>query len=274
MFSLRTHAGFCCAIHRKTRLLNGFRSRYPTPPDATATETGLMHFIPGPGNMKLYGAGILGRRLFEYDPTAGEYGKIRDYGTAFGDDGIDKYNHDVPLIRTMTAGNNGKIFLEARTDKMRIVSVDIESGEKTNYGIMRVDGFAPASAVSAAVGLDGTVYFGAWETRKDKGLPHQLILFNPDGVSKRPPEKYKNIQEPPDAPSARVPYEYYLSTINCNSVFVTRGTFFAKELGCQGANTAYTEKRMRRHCSGKRKWRAPFRGPRPDKEPISLPCFP
>lgn len=231
--------GFLLRYSPKNETIEKLPLKIPNVPWRNSDGNGLMHFLPGPDKVKLYGASIIGQRLFEYDPTAGKHGKIRDYGVIFGEDKFNAYTEDVPLVRTMAVGNDGKIYVGAKNyvsgkKGASIVAVDINSGEKQNYGLMRVEGFPQIEcSVAATVGRDGTVYFATWKIKKD--LPLQLILFNPAGVEKKLPASYKDrFKIESDEKPNPFQYSYYYPSRSHNSIFVSRGSFFAQELGFCG----------------------------------------
>jgi hypothetical protein len=231
--------GFLLRYSPKSEAIEKLPLKIPNAPWRNDDGNGVFHFVPGPDKMKLYGVSALGQRVFEFDPTVGEYGRIRDYGTLYGEDKMDAYPVDIPLARTMAVGNDGKIYVGTKNyvsgkPGAHIASIDIASGEKTYYGIMQVDGFSRINTpVAATVGKDGNVYFTSEQAGKNS--PMQLIIFNPAGVDRKLPASYevpdKVVKEEQSNPYQ---YAYHYPSRNHNSIFVTRGNFYAQELGLSG----------------------------------------
>ena len=231
--------GFMLKYSPKDETIEKLPLKIPNVPWRNSDGNGLMHFLPGPDRVKLYGVSMVGQRLFEFDPTAGKCGKIRDYGTLFGEDEMGKYSLDVPMGRTMAVGLDGKIYLGTKhyvseNPGAHIVSVDIESGTKKDYGFMQVEGFARIyTPVASTVGNDGNVYFAS--EKPGKNAPLQLIIFNPAGVDKKrhcPPGNGR-IDLHAGHPDP-YQYSYYYASRSQNAVFATRGAFYAQELGYLG----------------------------------------
>lgn len=231
--------GFLLRYSPKTGRIEKLPLKIPNAPWRNSDGNGLLHFLPGPDKIKLYGVSLLGQRIFEYDPTVGEHGKIRDYGTLAGEERLGEYPVDVPLGRTMAVGPDGRIYLGTKNytggaPGSHIVSVDIASGKKECYGRMQVEGLPPIlTPVAATVGHNGDVYFTAEQNAPD--APLQLIIFNPNGVRKKLPaavkERYRGVEVKLSDPQQ---YAYYFPSREENSIFVTRGTFVAQELGFAG----------------------------------------
>lgn len=216
--------------------------KVPAPPWRNSDGNGVFQLIQGPDKVKLYGAGLLGQSVFEYDPTAGPHGRIRDYGTLCGEDRWEGYSVDCPLPRTISMGHDGKIYAASRkycggVPGTHIFSVDIATGEKRDFGQMQVPGVPHIGvAVASTVGLNGDVYFCP-EQPRDSALP--VIIFNPAGVRLPHPKP-----TPSEGPNVRMatsdphPYRYYYPSRDRNTAFVTRGTVYARELG-QAGRTPY-----------------------------------
>ncbi len=231
--------GFLLRYSPKNETIEKLPLKIPNAPWRNSDGNGVFHFVPGPDRVKLYGVSAIGQRVFEFDPTVGEYGRIRDYGTLYGEDKMGAYSVDIPLARTMATGQDGKIYIGTKSyvsgkAGAHIASIDIDSGEKTYYGLMKVDGFSQINTpVAATVGHNGNVYFAS--EQPDKNSPMQLIIFNPAGVKKKLPESYKACcQITGDVQPKPFEYSYYYPTRKHNSIFVTRGNFFAQELGLCG----------------------------------------
>ena len=231
--------GFLLRYSPKDEVIEKLPLAIPNAPWRNSDGNGVFHFVPGPDKVKLYGVSAIGQRVFEFDPTAGPCGRIRDYGTLYGEDKMGAYSLDVPLGRTMTVGQDGKIYLGTKSyvsgkPGSHIASIDIESGEKTYYGLMQVEGLARINTpVASTVGQNGDVYFASEQPGKNN--PMQLIIFNPAGVKKALPahdkERYREVAEAPLDPYR---YAYHYPTQTRNSPFVSRGTFYVQELGLSG----------------------------------------
>jgi len=138
--------GFLLRYSPKKETIERLPLKIPNVPWRNSDGNGLMHFLPGARTRSSSMAQASSARLFEYDPAAGKYGKIRDYGTVLGEDKFDAYTEEVPIPRTMAVADDGKIFVAARTmfremEASISSAVDINSGEKHNYGLMHVEGF-------------------------------------------------------------------------------------------------------------------------------------
>lgn len=231
--------GFILRYSPKDESIEKLPLKIPNVPWRNSDGNGVFHFLPGPDKVKLYGVSAIGQRVFEFDPTAGEHGRIRDYGTLYGEDRMGEYPVDIPLARTMAVGHDGKIYIGTKNyvsgkPGAHIASIDIESGEKRYYGIMQVEGLARINTpVAATVGLNGDVYFTS--EQPDKNSPLQLIIFNPSGVDKKLPPYYKDrYKVVPEEQANPYQFEYHYPSKDNNSVFVTRGNFYAQELGLSG----------------------------------------
>ena len=231
--------GFLLRYSPKDETIEKLPVAIPNPPWRNSDGNGVFHFVPGPDKVKLYGVSAIGHRVFEFDPTSGPYGRIRDYGTLCGEDKMGAYSLDVPLGRTMAVGQDRKIYLGTKNyvsgkPGSLIVSIDIDSGEKTYYGMMQVDGFARINTpVAATVGQNGDVYFASEQPGKNN--PMQLIIFNPAGVKKDLPAHYsERFREVEEAPLDPYRYALHYPTQTRNSPFVSRGTFYVQELGFSG----------------------------------------
>jgi len=228
--------GFILRYSPKNETMEKLPVKIPAPSWHNSDGNGLMHFLPGPDKVKLYGVSILGQRVFEYDPTVGKYGRIRDYGVMSGEDKMDAYSVDIPVGRTMAIGNDRKIYLGTKNyisgkPGSNIMSVDIDSGEKKDYGKMQVEGFSRINTpVAATADQNGNVYFAG--ERPGMNSPLQLIIFNPAGVKKKlPASRKEDCQINGNEQPAPFQYSYYCPSRNNNSVFVSRGSFFAQEMG-------------------------------------------
>lgn len=223
--------------------------RIPNAPWRNADGNTLFQLIPGPDGVKLYGFGIIAGEIFEFDPTVGKHGRIRGYGVLGGEDRFDSFDETLRHPRIMTFGADGRIYACAgnhlihrpKNDDMRIIALDVETGEKEDYGVMRIDGFPQPKPVSAACGLDGTLYFGCYS--QFPFCLNQLILFNPSGMNKETPASYDSFRVDRDGFEEKFEVhqrrradklDYFLPTREENLAFVTRGTVVVRELGDLG----------------------------------------
>jgi len=231
--------GFLLRYSPKDEAIEKLPLAIPNAPWRNSDGNGVFHFVPGPDKVRLYGVSAIGRRVFEFDPTAGQYGQIRDYGALYGEDRMNDYIQDIPFARTMTVGDDRKIYLGTKNyfsgnPGSHIITLDIDSGEKTYYGLMKVEGFSQINTpVASTVGHDGSVYFAAEQPGKNS--PMQLIIFNPAGVNKQLPAHYRErYAEVPEPDQPRFPFAYHYPTPDRNAIFASRGTFYAQELGLAG----------------------------------------
>lgn len=208
-------------------------------------QNGVFNLLPGPDGVKLYGAAIRGRRLFEFDPTAGRYGRLRDLGPAMAPD-PGEAEVDYPFIRTMALGRDGRIYAAAHYApdaqgninsqagllRMRanIIAVDPATGGKEDYGVMQAAGLPPVLCpVAAACGRDGALYFTSWKVRPE--LPLQLTIFNPKGVRQTPLPAWTAPAAAPAVPPPLLSRLYHMAARDAGSVFVAAGRFLACEIG-------------------------------------------
>ena len=224
----------------------------PNTPWRKNDGNGVFHFVPGPDKIKLYGVAARANRVFEFDPTAGKYGKIRDYGTLGDEDRPNEYMTGIMFPRTITVGNDHKIYVGTKNyvsgiPGSNIVSIDIDSGEKHYYGMMQVEGFSQVNTpVASCTGKDGSIYFTAEQPSKNSAL--QVIIFNPNGIGDKPlpeyTEKYRN-KDYNAIEYASNDFSYYLPSREKNSIFITKGHVFTNELGSNG----YTPTIPRNECA-------------------------
>jgi hypothetical protein len=232
--------GFILRYSPKDESIVKLPIKIPNAPWRNDDGNGVFHFVPGPDKVKLYGVAALGQRVFEFDPNAGKYGKIRDYGTLGGEDRPDEYLNDIPFPRTITVGKDNKIYVGTKNyasgiPGSTIVAIDIDSGEKTYHGLMKVDGFSQINTpVASCTGLDGSVYFTAEQPSKDS--PLQIIIFNPGGINNQMPEyteKYKSQSVNATAYDS-YDFSYYQPAREKNSIFINNGNLYAQDLGSRG----------------------------------------
>jgi len=239
--------GFMVRYDPRTEAVDRLPVRIPNDCWRSGDGNGVFHLLPGPDGVKMYGVGPIGKRLFEYDPSVGRHGQMRDLGTAWGEDRMDAHS-DTPMIRTMTVGPDGRVWLGARANAspkatsgavpnvaesiFNIVGVDPRTGEKTDYGLMQAPGMPPVlTSVAATAAADGVIYWATWKVLNDK--PLQLVIFNPDGVKSYPPPRWAPPStgvKPRPAPAER--FAYHIPSRRDNAVFVTEGTFVVRTLDC------------------------------------------
>jgi outer membrane protein assembly factor BamB len=201
----------------------------------------------GPDGIKLYGFGTHGH-LFEYDPSAGPYGRVRDFGVLCGEERFMDYSF-LPPVKALAFGQDRRIYCAVGNVAVcpnndpgpHVVSFDPETGEVKDFGLMQARGLPPVSdCQDATIGEDGTIYFGAAVTEP----PLQLILFNPSGikataggpeggalhgppgVESKPERKGREVLD-----VRKLADEYLTLRSAC---FVSRGSFHLRELGWFG----------------------------------------
>jgi hypothetical protein len=243
--------GFMLRYNPRDESITQLDAKAPNAPWRRGDGNGAFHLLPGPDHTKLYGCTLVGRRAFEFDPTAEPHKQMRDLGTAGGETRIDRYS-DEPFIRTMAVGRDGRVYLGARhvmpspgkgkstegdavvggATRMNIVAIDPQSGERQDYGVMQAEGLPPVlTSVATTTGLDNTIYFATWKVIP--GNPLQVVMFNPDGVpADRKPPKFEMPKSEHAPDPAR--HLYYQPSHTDNSVYVTRGSFYAHEMGDAG----------------------------------------
>ncbi|MBT3380563.1 MAG: hypothetical protein HN742_10445 [Lentisphaerae bacterium] len=204
-------------------------ARVPVVPWGTTDGTGAYQLLAGPDRRKLYGACWSSFRIFAFDPVTED---VRDYGTLGDEDRPDQYARGIPIARAMTVGVDNRIYATSAhycggKGLARLIAIDTESGERTDYGPAITRGFPYAAAVSMGADREGNVYLGTW--RRKQSDPLQLIIFNPDGVGKTP-----SVYESDDTPNPPANYEYHAPAGALNQVFTAHGTFYAQELGMSG----------------------------------------
>ena len=200
----------------------------------------------GPDGTKLYGFGWQSTRLFEYDPTDGQYGRITDYGLVIGSESMNARDimHE---LRGLTIGQDGKIYCgmgpaqdEGERRGLRILSIDRDTHEVVNHGLVRGRNIPRISTCQdMTTGDDGTIYIGTIGRER----PLVLVLFQPDGSLSK--EK-NNLKEIPFEikPSVTVDglsisdeeewRKFRQETKLRKKVFVTEGSVIARDLGWSG----------------------------------------
>lgn len=221
----------------------------PDAPRRDSDQNGVFNFLPGADGVKLYGAAMRARRLFEYDPTIGKYGRIRDLGPAIAGDFVDDVT-EFPFIRAMAIGRDGRIYAGAHyardeqgninsiaglmNMRANIIAVDPATGDKQDFGVMQAPGMPPILCpVAATAAADGAIYFTTWKVKSD--LPLQVIAFNPAGVKQAPlalkPNSSAGAAGAAVADANPVGQLYHLPCRADACVFVARGRVVARELG-------------------------------------------
>jgi len=201
----------------------------------------------GPDGIKLYGFGAHGH-LFEYDPSIGPYGRVRDFGVLCGEERFMGYGFSPP-VKALAFGRDNKIYCAVGNVAVcpnndpgpHIVSFDPNTGEVKDFGLIQAEGLPPVSdCQDATTGEDGTIYFGAAVTEP----PLQLIIFNPSGVNsaERGPDsdalhRLPGVGSKPErkgreALDGRELAQEYLTLRTAS--FVSQGSFTLRELGWFG----------------------------------------
>ncbi len=211
----------------------------PRPPLSSNEACGIFNLVPGNDGTKLYGSVWNTMRTFELDPLYGKYGRIRDYGL-LGIEEESPTEHPIGkrFPRMLTVGKDNKLYVAAndyitRLEPPHLYSIDIDSGEKCDLGILGAEGFPKfGGACSIAASHDGSIYFGGNPTF---GGITAMYIYNPDGKNLPLPDGYDKYRNPPPAkPNKWVPPLYHRVTRQDNAVFVSRGTFVIHEEGRNG----------------------------------------
>ena len=231
--------GFFLRYTPETGVMEKLPLLTPREPWSKDEACGIFNLVQGNGGKKLYGSVWTTHHVFEFDPLYGKYGRIRDYGT-LGQEELTPHEHPAALRfpRMVTVGKDNKLYIPCsdyvnRKDPPRLFTIDIESGEKTELGVLCAEGFPRfGGACSICSSRDGDIYFGGNPTQG--GLTARYI-YSPDGKNRPLPDGYDKYRNPPPAvPSKWVPPTYHRVTRNDNAVFVSRGTFIAHEEGKSG----------------------------------------
>lgn len=212
----------------------------PRAPWSLDDHVGVFALVPGPGHRKLYGVAYRSQRLFEFDPAVGRYGRIRDLGTlGGGEDHPARYPEGRFFPRTMSVGGDGLVYAAGRrAGDRRVFTLDPESGEVTDHGSIRHEGFPDFFGFfCSCMGEDDTFYFtgGKMKNAQQEGL---LVLFSfhreriarpvPPGYS----ERFRGLTGAVEGSGETT--SYHLHSRNLNAVFVSRGTFYAQDQGEEG----------------------------------------
>lgn len=159
--------------------------RIPESPWRSGAGNIIRRMALGLDGVKMYGAGAKSVRLFEYDPSVGPFGQIRDFGPLCGEDRPNGYSR-LPACKAITVGLDGKIYcaMGNRTyyigpePAAHIVSLDPETGVVVDHGPMQADGLPPIlDPQDAITGLDGRIYFAPRVAEP----PIRFLIFTPPG---------------------------------------------------------------------------------------------
>ena len=242
--------GFMLRYDPEAERIERLPVRIPTAPWRPLEGNRVRRMKVGPDGVKLYGVGWSAVRLFEYDPTEGEYGTMRDLGTGWGEDRFNDYSR-IPAVKAITFGRDGRMYLavgEARLNidddpGSHIVAKDLETGGIEDFGVIQVEELPPVRfCQDATTGLDGTMYFGTAFNSRLEQVPLQLILFNPEGVKPAPPGERTvppartAVQEEAEPDVNLLPQQDAEKT-----VFVNEGTLIVRELGWFGRSPIIPE---------------------------------
>jgi hypothetical protein len=262
----------------------------PDAPWRTPFGNRVRRMIAGPDGVKLYGYGWQSTRLFEYDPTVGQYGRLTDLGLVIGSENMNSESI-MHQSRGLTFGRDGKIYCgmgpaqgEGDLRGFRILSVDPETQEVVNHGLVRGEHVPRITKCQdMTCGEDGTIYIGTFVRER----PLVLVLFHPDGEL---PENKSNPEGTPlrVEPSVSVDglsisneeawREHQRAVLLRKQAFVTEGSVIARELGWSGkfplipdgesrisALTLWQDRVIYGSTSGKRSHLFTF-NPSPDRE--------
>ena len=201
---------------------------------------GLHELTAAPDGIKLYGAAYGCQSVFEFDPTKGKYGEIRDYGQLTSPFEMDSYNVENHAPRTFTVSDK-KIYIGTKryireVPGAHIYTIDRETGEKHDYGLMQSgDLHRIVTPVASTIGHDGTVYIAAEQPAPN--APLMIGLFNENGLNKTMPPEYNEkyaFTPPPEPANVSTLRPYHLHCREHNTTFAAKGTVEAHELGYLG----------------------------------------
>lgn len=207
----------------------------PRAPWSCKESVGIFNLVPGPNGRKLYGSVWNTQHVFEFDPLAGKYGTIRDYGTIGGDETLNGPPYGMRFPRMLTVGADNVIYICGNDyitgDIPHLFAIDADSGEKTDLGEFRVDGFPRfGGATCTCSGKDGSVYFGGNPT----GGHTAMYIYSPQGKNLPLPDGYDKFREPNVRETVWMDSTYHSVSRRNNGVFVPKGTFLAHEEGMSG----------------------------------------
>lgn len=199
----------------------------------------------GPDGIKIYGLTGLSCRLFEYDPSKGRHGTMRDVGLLMGNEEFEAVNR-IPQGKSLAFSSDGTAIIGLNVGggefpQVHLMRVDPETGEGEDFGRIEISGMLPIHTIQdACTGPDGTIYLGG-----AMGTPPTfLAAFNPKGL----PETVVSDQEaeiqpyglPADELRRRDQKlhhkfdEYRLYWIMRATPFVNQGTVLMHDLGLPG----------------------------------------
>ena len=137
----------------------------------------------GADGVKIYGITGLSCRLYEYDPSAGRYGSMRDVGLLMGEEKFEAMNQ-VPQGKSIAFGPDGYAYIGLEVGggefpEVHLMRIDPVSSEAEDFGQIEIPGMLPLHTVQdACTGPDGTIYIGG-----AMGAPPTfLAAFNPQGL--------------------------------------------------------------------------------------------
>ncbi|MGQ9586387.1 MAG: hypothetical protein ACUVXG_13435 [Anaerolineae bacterium] len=222
--------------------------RMPAPPGHMGHGNRVRRIKAGPDGVKLYGLTGLSCHLFEYDPTAGRYGQVRDVGLLMGEERFEAANN-IPQAKALTFGHDGRVYVALNVEanewglerSVHVVAVDPETGEGEDFGRVEIPGLLPVQTIQdACMDLQGNLYFGLAVPKP----PTALAAFHPQEL---PPGIVRD-QEREVAPYRLAPEEraerqrraeqgireLIIYWVEHESPFVSEGTVIARELGYSG----------------------------------------
>ena len=219
--------------------------RIPAPHGHKGNLNRVRRVKTGPDGVKIYGLTGLSCRLYEFDPTVGRSGRMRDIGLLMGEEHFNAPNR-VPQGKAITFGPHGEVYVAVNVEggdfpSVHLLRADPESGEGEDLGGIEIGGMLPLHTVQdATTGLDGVVYLGGAMPQP----PTVLAAFHPETL----PENIVPDQEAELAPY-RIPNEQMearqaevrqrFSSIrsymfNRSMAFVSHGTVTMRDLGFEG----------------------------------------
>jgi hypothetical protein len=123
----------------------------------------------GPDGVKIYGLTGLSLHLFEFDPSAGRFGVMRDVGLLMGEEKFEAIN-EVPQGKSIAFGPDGYAYIGMNVGggefpEVHMMRVHPESLDAEDYGRMESPACSFTLSRTPAPGMMGRLSVAPW------GLP-------------------------------------------------------------------------------------------------------
>jgi hypothetical protein len=237
--------GYLIRYDPKNETLERLPVRIPAPQGHLGNRNRVRRLKTGPDGVKLYGLTGLSCHLFEYDPTVGRHGSMRDIGLLMGKEHFEVPNL-IPQAKALTFGKDGRLFVALNVGGgdipgVHVMELDPQTGEAVDHGRMGIEGMLPFHTVQdACTDDDGNIYFGVAVSKP----PTFLAAFNPQGL----PAHIVREQEKELIPYRLEPSEFdaVLKEVHARfddyrqyaytreMAFVTKGSLRMYDLGLEG----------------------------------------